>query len=118
MSVLSGSPFMNSTVTGDQIPFSAGGFPTGVANGLTWSAGLNGTYTANIAVAGVTSNTAVQATIAVNPATSANLLDALNCWLVTTYCSNGYVVFAVAGNPSQPSAFPIVWAVTDNYAPS
>ena len=116
MSVIGGTPYVSTDAQGNQIPYSAGGLPNGVANGLTWTSSLNGTYIANIAVAGVSTNTSVQATIGVNPLYSANFLDAINCWLVSTYCSNGYIVFAVAGNPSQPSAFPIVWSVVDNYA--
>ena len=119
MSVIAGTPFVSSDVLGNQIPYSAGGLPNGVANNLTWGATLNGCYSASIAVPGVSTNTSVQATIAVSPpAGASSFLDALNCWLVSTYCSNGFIVFVVAANPSTPSTFPIVWSVVDGYVSS
>jgi len=108
------SPLITSRAENQSLyaPAETASFPTGLANNLSWTGtGLNSTYIGTITVPSVTTNTLVQATLAVNPATSTNFADAVNCWLVSCYCGAGAINFIVAGNPATPSAFPIVWTV-------
>lgn len=111
MSLLPNTPYSsNSDTTGLPTPYD---LPHGVANGLTWTSGLNGTYINNYPVPGITQNSTVQATIAVSLLQGAsNFNDAINCWLVSCSCYNGGIQFVVAGNPADPTHFPIVWAIT------
>ena len=84
---------------------------SGIASGLTWTAtGLNSTYLATILIPAVTTNSVIQATIAVSPAGS-DFTDAVNCWLVSCYGGAGAINFIVAGQPAAPAQFKIAWQV-------
>ena len=110
MSLMPNTPYTAVSTTSGPVPFQ---LPQGVANGLTWSSTLNSCYVANLPVPGITANSQVQATISVSLLGGASsFLDALNCWLVSSYCYNGGIQFVVAGNPADPTHFPIVWSIT------
>jgi hypothetical protein len=94
-----------------QLDAAAGGNSAGIASNLTWSAGPSGTYTATIPVPGATPSTVFSVIAAT---TQANITDALNCWIVTSYGSalaGGGLIVYVAGLPAAPASFKIMWAV-------
>jgi len=90
-------------------PVESASYPSGIANGLTWATYGSGTYASYITVEGVNANSVVQATLSVP---QSNITDAVNCWLVSSFATNGStIVFIVANNPSTASNFPISWQV-------
>ena len=88
-------------------------FPSGVANGLSWSQiGTSGFWTATITVAGVTASSALSCSLQL---TTANYANANSAWLVTAQPTTNTIAFVVASDPTAfATAFPISWAVVRN----
>jgi hypothetical protein len=93
-----------------------GQLPSGVLTGATWTAGAVvgsvNTYYTTFLVPGVSPNSVVVATPS---SSSVNLTDAVNCPIVTVYCTGnngGTVHVYVGGNPATPAQFRISWFVS------
>jgi hypothetical protein len=80
--------------------------PSGIANNLVWTecTSVAGLFEATLQNVGV--GHALQYSLQCGPT---NLVDAMNCRVVSAYPSEGSITFYSVGQPRTPSDFPIVW---------
>jgi len=82
--------------------------PSGIANNLVWTecVSVPGLFEATLANVGV--GRSVQYSLQCGPT---NLVDAMNCRVVSAYHSDGSITFYSVGKPLTPSDFPIAWTL-------
>jgi hypothetical protein len=96
-------------------PYYAEGFPSGIANNLSWSANAYAPlYQASISNISpfLTATSPVSAHMQVG---QTNLSDGYNAWIVSAIpssVSGGSITFFTAANPATPANFPISWSVS------